>query len=86
MSSIKSSVNTAIVKDVHMQKQEDSGDEQVPNKTTKKKKRQRKSEAQHKLLEAHYKKSKKWDKNKMAELQQLTGLKPSQIYKWKWDM
>ena len=36
------------------------------------------------LLE--FQKTALWDKSKIIELQQRLGLKPSQIYKWNWDM
>lgn len=55
-------------------------------KIIKKKQRHRKSQEENKVLMLHFKRNKKWDKKKMEELIQLTGLKASQIYKWKWDM
>ena len=33
-----------------------------------------------------FKKNPIWQKAKIVELQQLLGLKQSQIYKWNWDM
>jgi hypothetical protein len=33
----------------------------------------------------HYRRNPEWDRKKLEELKQLTGLKVSQIYKWMWD-
>ena len=55
-------------------------------KTIKKKRRTRKSNDQFKVLLVHYKRSSQWTAEKMEELSVLTGLKKSQIYKWRWDM
>jgi ribosomal protein L17 len=33
----------------------------------------------------HYRRNPKWDRKKLEELKNLTGLKVAQIYKWMWD-
>lgn len=50
-----------------------------------KRERTRKSGKQHELLMTHYRRNPKWDRKKLEELKQLTGLKIAQIYKWMWD-
>jgi hypothetical protein len=55
-------------------------------KLIKKKRRTRKSSDQFKVLLVHFKRSSQWTSEKMEELSVLTGLKKSQIYKWRWDM
>lgn len=49
-------------------------------------KRLRKNEQQNKILWNEYQKNPIWQKAKIVELQELLGLKQSQIYKWNWDM
>lgn len=49
-------------------------------------KRLRKNGEQNKILMAEFQKNPVWQKAKIIELQNLLGLKQSQIYKWNWDM
>ena len=49
-------------------------------------KRIRKDKEQNKILFAEFQKNSQWSKNKITQLQVRLGLKPSQIYKWNWDM
>lgn len=49
-------------------------------------KRLRKNSEQNKILMAEFEKNPVWQRSKINELQAKLGLKPSQIYKWNWDM
>ena len=49
------------------------------------KNRFRKSDEQIQTLEIEFKKNPFWDKKKISEMAELTGLTTYQVYKWKWD-
>lgn len=49
-------------------------------------KRLRKNSAQNKILMSEFQKNPHWSKRKIQQLHERLGLKPSQIYKWNWDM
>ena len=54
--------------------------------TKKAQKRIRKGKEQNDILMAEFHKNMHWNKSKINELQKRLHLKPSQIYKWNWDM
>ena len=49
------------------------------------KKRKRKSNSQLKVLKLELEKETFWDKEKILQVSQSTGLSESQVYKWFWD-
>lgn len=48
-------------------------------------KRKRKNNSQLKILKSEFMKSDNWNKEKIAQVAQITGLSESQVYKWCWD-
>ena len=49
------------------------------------KKRKRKSTAQLKVLKKEFEQESNWDKEKITEMAEATGLSQAQVYKWWWD-
>ena len=49
------------------------------------KKRKRKSTTQLKVLKKELQQQSNWDKDKIAEMAEATGLSQAQVYKWWWD-
>lgn len=47
--------------------------------------RQRKNDSQHNFLMHEFLKDPNWSKETIIRLSKIIGLKPNQIYKWKWD-
>ena len=66
--------------------QQDSGSRAFLQKEENNKKRLRKNEDQNKFLLSRYVPGEQWSKETIVELATQLGLKPSQIYKWHWDM
>lgn len=49
------------------------------------KKRKRKSSGQIKILKQQLEMQPNWNKEKIVEMSEMTGLSQSQVYKWWWD-